>query len=96
MDKGASAKLLLLLLLLWATCYGHATADHLSGYTSVIEVTNGGPWGDWAWPEMCPDGFFASGFSLKVGIQAEISEEGEDAHPLTSPPAAGEQTMAVF
>ncbi|XP_003996201.1 vitelline membrane outer layer protein 1 homolog [Felis catus] len=65
MDKGASAKLLLLLLP-WATCYGHATADHLSGYTSVIEVTNGGPWGDWAWPEMCPDGFFASGFSLKV------------------------------
>ncbi|XP_074076775.1 vitelline membrane outer layer protein 1 homolog [Macrotis lagotis] len=35
-------------------------------YTAVIEVSNGGPWGDWTWPEMCPDGFFASGFSLKV------------------------------
>ncbi|XP_074167802.1 vitelline membrane outer layer protein 1 homolog [Sminthopsis crassicaudata] len=35
-------------------------------YTAVIEVPNGGPWGEWTWPEMCPDGFFASGFSLKV------------------------------
>ncbi|XP_068386558.1 vitelline membrane outer layer protein 1 homolog isoform X2 [Eschrichtius robustus] len=63
MEQGAGAKLLLLL---WATCFGRARADALSGYTLVIEVTNGGPWGDWAWPEMCPDGFFASGFSLKV------------------------------
>lgn len=60
MEWGAGAKLLLL----WAMCFGHAHAD-----TSVIEVTNGGPWGDWAWPEMCPDGFFASGFSLKVRAQ---------------------------
>ncbi|XP_028911246.1 vitelline membrane outer layer protein 1 homolog [Ornithorhynchus anatinus] len=35
-------------------------------YTTVIEVANGGPWGEWAWPEMCPQGFVASGFSLKV------------------------------
>ncbi|XP_060145989.1 vitelline membrane outer layer protein 1 homolog isoform X2 [Globicephala melas] len=63
MEWGAGAKLLLLL---WATCFGRARADVSSGYTLVIEVTNGGPWGDWAWPEMCPDRFFASGFSLKV------------------------------
>ncbi|CAI9162930.1 unnamed protein product [Rangifer tarandus platyrhynchus] len=63
MELGAGAKLPLLLLLLWATCLGYAGAD---GYMSVIEVTNGAPWGDWAWPEMCADGFFASGFSLKV------------------------------
>lgn len=69
MERGAAAKLLLLVLL-WGTCCRNAQADHLSDYTSVIEVTNGGPWGDWAWPEMCPDGFFASGFSLKVGAQA--------------------------
>uniref|UniRef100_A0A8D1L4F5 Vitelline membrane outer layer protein 1 homolog n=1 Tax=Sus scrofa TaxID=9823 RepID=A0A8D1L4F5_PIG len=64
MKPGTGAKLLLLLL--WAACGKCARADGPSGYTSVIEVTNGGPWGDWAWPEMCPDGFFASGFSLKV------------------------------
>uniref|UniRef100_A0A9L0JH58 Vitelline membrane outer layer 1 homolog n=1 Tax=Equus asinus TaxID=9793 RepID=A0A9L0JH58_EQUAS len=65
MERVAGAKLLLLLLS--ATCWGRARADGLRGYKSVIEVTNGGPWGHWAWPEMCPDGFFASGFSLKVG-----------------------------
>lgn len=32
----------------------------------VITVSNGGPWGDWAWPEMCPKGFYASGVSFKV------------------------------
>lgn len=68
MKPGMGAKLLLLLL--WAACGKCTRADGPSGYTSVIEVTNGGPWGDWAWPEMCPDGFFASGFSLKVGAQA--------------------------
>lgn len=64
MERGAGVKLLLL----WATCFGHSQAES-SGHTSVIEVTNGGPWGDWAWPDMCPDGFFASGFSLKVRAQ---------------------------
>ncbi|XP_004433250.1 PREDICTED: vitelline membrane outer layer protein 1 homolog [Ceratotherium simum simum] len=55
-----------LLLLLWATCCGYARTDGMRRYTSVIKVTNGGPWGDWAQSEMCPVGFFASGFSLKV------------------------------
>lgn len=67
MKQGAGDKLLFLL---WATCCRRALANGPSGYKSVIEVTNGGPWGDWAWPEMCPDGFFASGFSIKVGAQA--------------------------
>ena len=40
--------------------------------SSLIALEN--PWGDWAWPEMCPDGFFASGFSLKVGTHASVSE----------------------
>ncbi|ELK24089.1 Vitelline membrane outer layer protein 1 like protein [Myotis davidii] len=54
------------LLLLWAMCFGHTRAVGSRSYTQVIEVTNGGPWGDWAWPEMCPDGFFTIGFSIKV------------------------------
>ncbi|KAM5273521.1 vitelline membrane outer layer protein 1 homolog [Ctenodactylus gundi] len=62
----ARAKLLLLLLLLWATCCRHAQADGFRDHVSVIGVTNGGPWGDWAWPEICPDGYFANGFSVKV------------------------------
>lgn len=79
MERGAGAKLLLL----WATCFGHAQADELSGHTSVIEVTNGGPWGDWAWPEMCPDGFFASGFSLKVRAQTCLKGDGDAQDPRT-------------
>ncbi|XP_042664409.1 vitelline membrane outer layer protein 1 homolog [Tyto alba] len=33
---------------------------------SVIAVPNGGPWGDWAWPDMCPKGSYARGVSFKV------------------------------
>ncbi|KAK6491331.1 vitelline membrane outer layer protein 1-like protein [Huso huso] len=33
---------------------------------STIEVTNGGQFGDWTWSEMCPEGFYAIGFSLRV------------------------------
>lgn len=58
MELEAGRAKLPLLLLLQATCLGYAGAD---GYMSVIEVTNGGPWGDWARPEMCPDDLFASG-----------------------------------
>ncbi|XP_003466238.1 vitelline membrane outer layer protein 1 homolog [Cavia porcellus] len=68
MEQGTAATLLLLLC---AGCCRHSQAD----LVPVIEVTNGGPWGDWAWPEMCPDGYLASGFSLKVepvqGISAD-------------------------
>nr|XP_002718872.2 vitelline membrane outer layer protein 1 homolog [Oryctolagus cuniculus] len=71
MEQGAGRKpllplLLLLLLLLARTPCRCSWADGLSDYTTVIQVTNGGPWGDWAWPEMCPEGYFSSGFSLKV------------------------------
>uniref|UniRef100_A0A6J0U633 Vitelline membrane outer layer protein 1 homolog n=1 Tax=Pogona vitticeps TaxID=103695 RepID=A0A6J0U633_9SAUR len=33
---------------------------------SIIEVSNGGPRGAWAWQEMCAPGTFVTGFSLKV------------------------------
>ncbi|XP_074686080.1 LOW QUALITY PROTEIN: vitelline membrane outer layer protein 1 homolog [Strix aluco] len=33
---------------------------------SVITVSNGRPWGDWAWPEMCPKDSYASGIGFKV------------------------------
>merc|ERR1712212_805757 len=35
-------------------------------YSSLLTVTNGEQFGNWTWPEMCPDGFFAVGFSLRV------------------------------
>ncbi|XP_055450049.1 vitelline membrane outer layer protein 1 homolog [Psammomys obesus] len=57
----------LLLLLLWAARGGHVLTSYgQQRYTSIVDVANGGTWGDWAWPEMCPTGYFASGFSIKV------------------------------
>lgn len=35
-------------------------------YSSVITVPNGGQFGNWTWPEMCPDTFYAVGFSIRV------------------------------
>ncbi|XP_004594901.2 vitelline membrane outer layer protein 1 homolog isoform X1 [Ochotona princeps] len=65
MEQGTGCRLLLLLLLWGAGCRPSCSRQ-LSDYTTVIQVTNGGPWGDWAWPDMCPEGYFTNGFSLKV------------------------------
>ncbi|CDQ73750.1 unnamed protein product [Oncorhynchus mykiss] len=35
-------------------------------YTSLLTVPNGEQFGNWTWPEMCPDKFFAVGFMLRV------------------------------
>lgn len=68
-----------LLLLLGVMCYGHAQINiHVEPrYASIVDVTNGGTWGDWAWPEMCPDGYFASGFSVKVKVQTWVLERAK-------------------
>ncbi|XP_029306982.1 vitelline membrane outer layer protein 1 homolog [Cottoperca gobio] len=43
-------------------------------YKSLLTVSNGEKFGNWTWPEMCPDKFFAVGFSLRV----ESSQWGTD------------------
>ncbi|XP_074540190.1 vitelline membrane outer layer protein 1-like [Halichoeres trimaculatus] len=43
-------------------------------YRSVLTVSNGEKFGNWTWPEMCPDGFYAVGFSLRV----ESNQYGSD------------------
>ncbi|XP_041650437.1 vitelline membrane outer layer protein 1 homolog [Cheilinus undulatus] len=35
-------------------------------YKSVLSVTNGGPWGEWNSADMCPENYYAVGFSLRV------------------------------
>ncbi|KAJ8415909.1 hypothetical protein AAFF_G00404660 [Aldrovandia affinis] len=35
-------------------------------YHSILTVPNGEQFGNWTWPEMCPEGFYAGGFSLRV------------------------------
>ena len=39
-------------------------------YRSLLTVTNGESFGNWTWTEMCPDKFFAVGFSIRVKTPA--------------------------
>ena len=41
------------------------TRDHV---VSTISVTNGGQWGSWMTAVYCPNGSFANGYAMKVGI----------------------------
>lgn len=45
------------------------TAFNSRPYESILTVTNGERFGDWTWPEMCPEGFYATGFSIRVQAQ---------------------------
>lgn len=89
MELQAGAKLLLLL---WVIHCGDAQRVKEARFASIVDVTNGGTWGDWAWPEMCPDGYFASGFSIKVKAQIWVLKDtdlpdcrAENGNPLTGP-----------
>ncbi|XP_072729992.1 vitelline membrane outer layer protein 1 homolog [Ciconia boyciana] len=42
---------------------------------SVVTVSNGGPWGVWAWPETYPKGSCASGISFKVEAPQGVMED---------------------
>lgn len=45
------------------------TAFNSRPYKSILNVTNGEKFGGWTWPEMCPETFYAVGFSLRVKAQ---------------------------
>ncbi|RVE63102.1 hypothetical protein OJAV_G00165170 [Oryzias javanicus] len=42
------------------------TAYNSRKYRSELNVTNGERFGTWTWPEMCPENYFAVGFSVRV------------------------------
>ncbi|KAI4881861.1 hypothetical protein NFI96_011957 [Prochilodus magdalenae] len=42
------------------------TSFESRSYTSMLTVANGEQFGQWTWPEMCPENFYAVGFSLRV------------------------------
>ncbi|NXA56288.1 VMO1 protein, partial [Nothocercus julius] len=89
---------LLLLAGLTSAATGGQDPDWGSRAASVITVSNGGPWGDWAWPEMCPEGSYATGVSFKV--EPPQGAAGDDTalngvRLFCSPPAAGGTSSAV-
>ncbi|XP_063275722.1 vitelline membrane outer layer protein 1 homolog [Prinia subflava] len=49
-----------------STSIRHGPFERFRSRKGLMEVTNGGPWGQWGDPEFCPPGSFASGFQLKV------------------------------
>lgn len=49
------------------------TTFALRNYTSILTVPNGEKFGIWMWSELCPDNFYAVGFSLRVTISSTSS-----------------------
>ncbi|XP_075287182.1 vitelline membrane outer layer protein 1 homolog [Opisthocomus hoazin] len=64
-----------LVLLLLAGLAGVAGQDPDGTDASAIAVSNGGPWGDWAWPEMCPAGSYTGGGSFEAEPPRGVMED---------------------
>ncbi|XP_008854122.1 vitelline membrane outer layer protein 1 homolog [Nannospalax galili] len=74
MELGTRDKVLLLLL--WVLCFiEYEQADGLSQTKEIIDVNNGGNLGEWTTPEICPVGYVARGFSLKVESNQGIGDD---------------------
>lgn len=59
------------------------TAFNSRSYESILNVTNGEKFGDWTWPEMCPENFYAVGFSLRVNTHTGVHLVWEEKVTLT-------------
>lgn len=49
------------------------TTFGLRNYSSILTVPNGEKFGIWMWSELCPENFYATGFSLRVTISSTLS-----------------------
>ncbi|KAF5888952.1 vitelline membrane outer layer protein 1, partial [Clarias magur] len=50
------------------------TTFGLRNYSSILTVPNGEKFGIWMWSELCPENFYATGFSLRI----ESNQYGSD------------------
>ncbi|XP_060936562.1 vitelline membrane outer layer protein 1 homolog isoform X2 [Limanda limanda] len=63
------------LTVLFVGLFQHGAVVDGRSYTSVLTVTNGQQYGTWRWPVMCPDQYFAVGFSIRVEDYQQYPED---------------------
>ncbi|KAL4218210.1 Vitelline membrane outer layer protein 1 [Mactra antiquata] len=73
------------------------SADTNRKVTAVLRVANGGQYGYWTRPHFCPNGTFASGYSMKIEPQQTFGDDTSlNGIRLTCSDETGHSTNNVF